>query len=400
MPTEKSLYIPFLWNDPRRYDKQYADAIDPKDSVEPVESDAERLERGLFWHETKFVVYNVLRRPGRTSMAAFTLWLKKGQSKLTQMLVRKFRSNEYKYAFRVAFLVTFGSIFGFLEESREAYHEWKGQWALFTIAVVSSSTVGGSTSLGFWRTLGTAFGGLMAFLLWTLFPGVESIWSHAIFTLLFALPCTYLRLCTKYVRLGLVILVAYTIVFFGEYVQEREKALGLITETHDTIFQLFYKRTVSIILGVAVSLIGTIAIFPTFARSALRNKVALIIRNLSHLYSKVSIAIVCGTDVQYETGLADFLSLEFKVQLEILEAQELLAPTTTEFSFDGQPFPSEAYKRILVQCQGMLDGLLANRLAVFIGFSGDFRASILSIAHEERKLVLGAALLYFSVLHG
>jgi uncharacterized membrane protein YccC len=235
---------------------------------------------------------------GIRDLGTFSMWLKRLQSRLTTWLVGRFRSNEYKFAFRVAILVTFAGIFGFLEETRELYHDWRGSWALFTVAVVSSSTVGASTSLGFWRTIGTTFGGLVAFFGWSLFPSLALLAPHLVLVLFLVIPITYMRLFTKYQRLSLVILVAFTIVFFGKYLQELNFVLGIRRNEPEPVLELFYKRTISIVLGVAISLLGTISIFPTFARTVLRNKCARLIQRLCSLYANVSVAIVSGISVE------------------------------------------------------------------------------------------------------
>ena len=112
------------------------------DGIDDLKNSQEDLNETMpephFWTEGMVTLRQSMFGPGK---GGFSLWLKKAQSRWTSWVVGKFRSSEYKFAFRVAALVTFGGIFGLLEETREVYHDWKGTWALFTIAVVSSSTV-------------------------------------------------------------------------------------------------------------------------------------------------------------------------------------------------------------------------------------------------------------------
>jgi hypothetical protein len=65
--------------------------------------------------------------------------------------------------------------------------------------------------------------------------------------------------------------------------------------------------------------------------------------------------------------LKNFLALEFDIQMDLLQCSELLAPSSTEFSFEGVEFPSPTYGLLLGQCQNILDGLLSNRLAAMVG---------------------------------
>ena len=204
----------------------------------------------------------------------------------------------------------------------------------------------------------------MAFLSWSLFPSLDYLVPHLVCALIICVPLTYLRQFTKYQRLGLVMLIAYTIVFFGKYLQELDTVIGTRKSVAEPIFTLFYKRTVSIVLGVAISLIGTICIFPTFARSVLRLRSARIIQRLCQLYANISVALIGGMERQdLGTCLKQFLVLEFEIQMELIESTDLLGPSSTEFSFEGVEFPSAIYGRLLVQCQNILDGLLSSRLA-------------------------------------
>jgi hypothetical protein len=184
-----------------------------------------------------------------------------------------------------------------------------------------------------------------------------------------------------------VTLVAFTIVFFGKYMQELDVAIGLQGKA-EPVFALFWKRTLSIVLGVAVSLLGTICIFPTFARSVLRTRCARIIQRLCHLYANISVAIIAGIQTSQKQpaaaaadapgksshpatdtlslALKNFLALEFEIQMDLIESLELIAPSSTEFSFEGVEFPASTYAQLLTQCQNILDGLLSNRLAAMV----------------------------------
>ena len=63
----------------------------------------------------------------------------------------RFRNPDIKFAVKVgvgAMLLTLPS---FLEEYRDVYTHWRMEWALLSYFVVMASSVGATTSTGFWR---------------------------------------------------------------------------------------------------------------------------------------------------------------------------------------------------------------------------------------------------------
>jgi hypothetical protein len=403
LQKKRSLYVPFVWNDPRFRKNTYQ-------NLSGSEEDA--LEENIHARKTSkthnFNVWQKFKETEKNNIVTWSRAVKHLIKGSIQMAITKsftlFETNQHRYAFRVALVVTFFSIFGFISETRDLYNEYKGNWALFTVGFVMSSTVGGSTVIGLWRIVGTITGGLYAILVWSLFPSLEHNVAHFLMTLIFAFPCLYLRLCTKYNRLGGVSIITFTVVFYGAYIQEIIYSRDPTTEPTG-VYITGLRRTVMICLGTILSLIATITVFPVYAKHDLRIKFGQIISDLGLLYTKMLTKMVISPNSMDEIRLEDFLRLEFNIQLSIIDCKDLVLAASNELlmkDHQGQikEFPGQEFTRGLDNCQKILDRLLSCRLASFIGFSDYFKTHVLEPLHEDRKALLGCLMLYFSIMYG
>ncbi|KAJ3185103.1 hypothetical protein HDU87_002669 [Geranomyces variabilis] len=227
------------------------------------------------------------------------------------------------------------------------WQEWRCTWALVTMLIVISPTVGTSNIMGFYRILGTMAGGLCGYITWVIAPSNRA--SIIILSTVFAYPCLYLFIKTPHARLGTAALVTYTVVVFSTYATFRLPA------PHDTIALLAIKRMITISVGVIVAVLTTSYVFPFVARTELRRGLSKSLYLVSVLYSHLA-ALVASNEV--EKDASHYVLAKFnrsRLQIRILERAlnksvtkhlELLELTRNEPRLKG-PFPYAVFSEMV-----------------------------------------------------
>ncbi|KAJ3144834.1 hypothetical protein HDU89_007721 [Geranomyces variabilis] len=227
------------------------------------------------------------------------------------------------------------------------WQEWRCTWALLTMLIVISPTVGTSNIMGFYRVLGTIAGALWGYITWVIAPSNRA--SIIILSAAFAYPCLYLFIKTPHARLGTAALVTYTVVVMSTYTTFRLSAV------HDSIILLATKRTMTISVGVIVAVLTTSYVFPFVARAELRKGLSQSLYLVSVLYSHLA-ALVAGREVEKDAShyvLAKFnrsrlqiRSLERALNKSVAKHLELLALTRNEPRLKG-PFPYAVFSEMV-----------------------------------------------------
>ncbi|RKP17017.1 hypothetical protein ROZALSC1DRAFT_24632, partial [Rozella allomycis CSF55] len=411
MKKAKSLYVPFLWNDPQvrrsfssinllnRNEEDESGSI--KSFDEPDSSRRASMNSLLSLTDIKLRFREFMERPRFSNFEIMLKSFKLIVLDLGYRLSVKFATPEYKYALRTAISVTLISLFGFDDDTYHFFYDWKGSWALFTVYVVMSPTIGASLSMGIWRIWGTLAGAISALLIWILIPGIKAEMGilQILCSIVVVWPLTFMRLYTKYSRIGIVALTTFSLILYGKVLDTIIHENNPQSNVSD-IYQLALRRSVMIIVGVIACLLMSLVLFPYFAKVAARNELGKITQKLSLLFSKIVCVMTCQNDVELKVTTQDFLSLEFQIQNSIIKCQELLQYSSNEVTFDGHPFRGSLYKSLCQNSQNILDRLLSSRIAASQGFSDHFKKNVLLKLSKERRLFLGAVTLYFNVLHG
>lgn len=323
---------------------------------------------------------NILRPPVEISpLLRYRLYLWRFLSDLG-------RSFELKFALKSAILVTSISLMGFLPQTMDLFLAFKANWCLISIAVVMTPTVGGTNLAGLYRLFGTFSGVLFSYLILYFF-GDEIYISWALLAL-FAIPCFYAVLFSKYPRVGQVAMVSVSSItlryFCNPYL-------------HD-LFELAWKQGLMVSSGLVLGLLVTWYVWPYEARVELRKGLSDLLLNMGILYSrlvevfnprnetenrysliedsfeyKANLKITPTTLHRYyytqfeelttKDTLSYFLAFELKVQMDLLRLESLIPLTWLEPRLKG-PFPVEVYQHMLKCCQRILDKFVAMRVAI------------------------------------
>ncbi|CEP16144.1 hypothetical protein [Parasitella parasitica] len=313
-----------------------------------------------------------------------------------------FKLQKMRYAIKATVAAIILATPAFLESTSTWYREWRMEWALITLMVVMTPTVGGTNLVAIYRIYSTTLGCFVAMCFYLLFP--DNMYVLILCTWLFSIPNFWMILHHKHGKFGQFTLLAYNLVMLNKY-NDRE--------THRIeVTRLALQRCVSIFVGVIFGLFATAYVWPYEARVELRKGVSDFLLRLAWLYKRLvsvysqrplpydstSLTVMEEIRTQRQHTSQVFMDVELSLQRTLLELQELLKQTPNEPRLKGA-FPAATYSDILASCQNITDKFASMRTVVlkdawFEQVQHDF---ILPVS-QERKEMVGNVLLYFYIL--
>ncbi|KAG0173920.1 hypothetical protein DFQ30_006552 [Apophysomyces sp. BC1015] len=324
-----------------------------------------------------------------------------------------FKLQKVRYASKAALGATLLATPAFLDSTGEWFREWRMEWALITLMVVMTPTVGGTNIVAIYRIFSTILGCFSAMCLYLLFPG--NMYILPLVTWLFSIPNFWIILNHKHGKFGQFTLLAYNLVMLNKYNDRETNAIE--------VWELALQRCIAILVGVVFGLIVTAYIWPYEARVELREGLSDFLLRLGWLYQKLvsiythppnqhqpsvfmdiqpendaSETQIMTMDAQRQLTTQTFMDLELTLQRSLLELQDLLAQTPNEPRLKG-PFPVDTYRAMLSSCQNIVDKFLSMRTAILkdTWYEGVQKTFIMP-ANAERREMVGNVLLYFYLL--
>ncbi|KAI8982993.1 Fusaric acid resistance protein-like-domain-containing protein [Pilobolus umbonatus] len=316
-----------------------------------------------------------------------------------------FKSQKMLYATKATIACIMLAIPAFLSSTGPSFRAWRMEWALITLMVVMTPTVGGTNQVAIYRIFSTALGCCIAMCFYLIFPG--QMYPLILLTWLFSIPNFWLILNHKHGKFGQFTLLAYNLVMLNKY-NDRE------TDRFE-VSHLALQRCLSIFAGVIFGLFVTAYIWPYEARVQLRKGVSDFLLRLGWLYQGlVSVYSERPSYLNYEgeelilakekervkmhERAMAFMDVELSLQRSLLDLQTLLAQAPNEPRLKGS-FPTDTYKNILISCQNITDKFASMRTVVLKDeWFDEVQGNIIIPANEERREVVGNVLLYFYIL--
>ncbi|KAI7867103.1 Fusaric acid resistance protein-like-domain-containing protein [Spinellus fusiger] len=331
-----------------------------------------------------------------------------------------FKLQKVRYATKAAIAATLLAVPAFLSSTGGWFREYRMEWALVTVMVVMTPTVGGTNLVAVHRIFSTILGCFSAMFLYQLFPGDPVALSFL--TWLFSVPNFWLILNHKHGKFGQFTLLAYNLVMLNKYNDRNENTIE--------VWQLALQRCFAILAGVAGGLIATSYVWPYEARVELRKGLSDFLLRLAWLYQKLvslyserpnehcqqyeaaanalyrvqqldtnaSETQILTAESQRQFATRSFMDLELHLQRSLLDLQELLAQTPNEPRLKGA-FPVDTYRTILGSCQNIVDKFLSMRTVVLKdAWYEEVQRNFIMPANQERREMVGNVLLYFYLL--
>ncbi|KAF9990174.1 hypothetical protein BGZ75_003300 [Mortierella antarctica] len=189
--------------------------------------------------------------------------------------LQPFKSEEFKFGFKMAAALTFIGLWSWLQWSNNVLAFDRGQWAMLTVMAVLSPTVGATFSVCAMRIAGTLAGTLWAMLTYLALP--RNPYVICAMMLVIAFAGVFLILESAHPKLGIIMLLSYSSITFIMYD-------GFTTET---IFEVCYKRAVTVIIGIIIAVIMNSLLWPILARRELRKEIAFLIGRQGVLFAEL-----------------------------------------------------------------------------------------------------------------
>ncbi|PHZ11973.1 uncharacterized protein RHIMIDRAFT_237792 [Rhizopus microsporus ATCC 52813] len=318
-----------------------------------------------------------------------------------------FKLQKVRYATKATIAAVLLALPAFLEPTKEWFREYRMEWALITLMVVMTPTVGGTNLVAVYRIFSTILGCYSAMIFYMLFPA--NMYVLPIITWLFSIPNFWMILNNKHGKFGQFTLLAYNLVMLNKY-NDRD--------TNEVeVWRLAMQRCFAILVGVVFGLIATAYVWPYEARVELRKglsdlllRLAWLYQKLISLYADVPIKLkqpldprasetqILTYEAQEKLATQSFMDLELSLQRSLIELNDLLSQTPNEPRLKG-PFPINTYRTMLLSCQNIVDRFLSMRTVMLKDawhnhVQHDFMAPV---AHERREMI-GNVLLYFYLL--
>ncbi|TPX41114.1 hypothetical protein SeMB42_g05723 [Synchytrium endobioticum] len=302
-----------------------------------------------------------------------------------------FRAFEIRFAIKTAATVAMLSLPAFVESTQNWFYEYRLWWALTSLVVVLTPSVGGTNAAGMRRILGTIGGAFAAYFSWVFFPN-NPIFLWFICGIV-SIPAFYVLIHTAYAKIGQVFLMTYTIIVMNRYANPTDQSTGRDME----IEEFAQKRAFAVIIGIAVGLFVSWYIWPYKARDELRKILSSTLFDMGVLYSKL---VSLFTSTLSPTS-NEFFALELSLRNSLTESRALLELTRHEPRWKGR-FPTVSYDRTITALNEILDRFVSMRAAAWRGRNAhrDVRHEFVGPVEEVRREMVGAILLYFYVLAG
>lgn len=333
-----------------------------------------------------------------------------------------FKLQKIRYAIKATVATVLLATPAFMDSTQDFFREYRMEWALITLMVVMTPTVGGTNLVAIYRIFSTILGCYVAMAFYMLFPG--NMYVLSVLTWLFSIPNFWMILNNKHGKFGQFTLLAYNLVMLNKF-NDRDT-------NNIEVWVLATQRCFAILVGVVFGLIATAYVWPYEARVELRKGLSDFLLRLAWLYQKLvsiyadypiknrgsgknagpvphvvnlmevgpnaSEAQIMTFDAQRRLATQSFMDLELGLQRALLELQDLLSQTPNEPRLKGA-FPVDTYRTMLLSCQNIVDRFLSMRTVMLKdAWYDEVQNDFMTPVAQERREMVGNVLLYFYLL--
>ncbi|KAF9399398.1 hypothetical protein BGX21_006311 [Mortierella sp. AD011] len=186
-----------------------------------------------------------------------------------------FKSDAIKFGFKMALSLALVGLWSWLNWDSKALVTDRSQWSMMTVLAVLTPTIGDMFTTGAMRILGTILGAVWAIVTYLALP--NNPYVIAAMMLPIVLVSIYLMMLSAHPKVGLIMMISYCSIVFTVYE-------GFTTES---IYTVAYKRSLTVIVGLIVSVIVNSLFWPILARRQLRREIAALIGREGVLFAEL-----------------------------------------------------------------------------------------------------------------
>ncbi|KAH6605473.1 60S ribosomal l19 [Trichoderma cornu-damae] len=273
-------------------------------------------------------------------------------------LARKIARDDILFGLKVGIGASLWGMLAFLEETRDFYNHYRGEWGLLSFMIVCSMTVGASNTTGWARFMGTFFGAVFSLFNWTVSQGNAA--ALIVLGWLVSFWNFYLIVARGKAPLGRMTILAYNVSTLYAYslsqrVDDDDDDEGGL---HPIMMKIVKHRVISVTAGILWGLIVCRVIWPISARRKFKEGVSMLYLQMGLIWRRGPLAILLRTDCS-ESYLKSGEQVAMQRYANRLES--LRQSAASEFELRG-PFPFETYGRIMRSTHRILDSFYAMSL--------------------------------------
>lgn len=263
-----------------------------------------------------------------------------------------------RFGIKVGIGSSLWGMLAFIEETRDWYNHYRGEWGLLSFMIVCSMTVGASNTTGWSRFVGTFLGAAFSIINWTISQG------NAVVLVILGFMVSYFNFYLIVARgkapLGRMTLLAYNVSTLYAYslsqkVDEDDNDEG---GTHPVIMEIVKHRVMSVTAGIIWGLIVCRVIWPISARRKFKQGISTLYLQMGLIWKRGPLAILLRSDCTQNYLKSEELA---DMQLDADRLESLRQSAASEFELRG-PFPFDASGSIMRSTNCILDGFYAMSL--------------------------------------
>lgn len=274
----------------------------------------------------------------------------------------------------------------FIEQTRDLYNQWRGEWGLLSFMIVCSMTIGTSNTVGWARFIGTLFGALFSIVNWKV--------SHG-----YAVPLIFLGWLTSFINfyiivqhgkasLGRISLLTYNVstlhAYSMEYKADGKGGTGSEGGAHPDILEIVKHRAIAVTAGIIWGLVVCRVIWPISARQKFKENLSVLHLQMGLIWKRGPLAVLFRSE-----GSQSYLQSGEQVALQRYAAnlESLRQSAASEFELRG-PFPMDVYGRVLRGTTRILDGFYGMSLVAYRkGHLTEGERALLQYTARERAIL-------------
>ncbi|KAM5346244.1 hypothetical protein ACJ41O_009249 [Fusarium nematophilum] len=301
-------------------------------------------------------------------------------------LFRKMARDDIQFGLKVGIGAALWAMLAFIEETRDLYNQWRGEWGLLSFMIVCSMTVGASNTVGWARFIGTLFGALFSVVNWKV--------SHG-----YAIALIFLGWLTSFINfyiivqhgkasLGRISLLAYNVSTLHAYSLQRKAdgKDGADDEggAHPDIVEIAQHRAIAVTAGIIWGLVVCRVIWPISARRKFKESLSVLHLQMGLIWKRGPLAVLFRSE-----GSQSYLKSGEQAALQRYAAnlESLRQSAVSEFELRG-PFPMDVYGRVLRGTTRILDGFYGMSLVAYRkGHLTEGERALLEFTARERAIL-------------
>lgn len=270
-------------------------------------------------------------------------------------LARSLLDTETKYAFKIAFVLTFLALPAWLEGSFGWYYKYQCFWAPLLVYYFLSPRNSGNWENLLTRTICWFIG-----CFWGWAANQARHFKNPIvigaFAALISVPFTFWFLVKPHPRSSLVALMSFTIISIGCYVEAEDSTAN--------IFKYTWTTAVAILISVVTSIFSNWLIWPFVAKTEFYKSCSSLLSHIGQCYQTVSERYLYRDEKDDPTDLTLELAniREVRMAQSLFAVRELLQKAKKEHDYHHS-FKAKAFEDLLNSCDIILEKTIEARIS-------------------------------------